>query len=239
MKNIAGKALIAIVSLATSCAPAMCQDFGGCQPQVPGLVMPFGAPAGQPAVMQPQFTAMQPQFAAMQPQFNGMQPQFNQAAPQFNQMIMPAQVPFGTAPGAPANQTPHDPYFNTQVQEQQSYATAGSLQPLSPYQQQEMALEQAQMAQQLEDLKQRHELDESFRNQGEFNDNGKFSDDPAPAKKSKVKGVANSLGKLVKESAKYAAPVGGAVGSFFILRAALGSNPVMVMPAGGGMMFAP
>ncbi len=148
-----------------------------------------------------------------------------QQQPQFNQMVSPAQVPWGN-PGQAFDQSGMQQQFVNQTQVPQG---------MTPYQQQEAALEQAQMAQQMDDRKQ---ADETFRMSSQFNEKKKDSnwDHNKP---NKGKSVASGLGRLVKGSMRYAVPAAGTVGSVYLLRAAFGGNGMMMMPMGGGMMVVP
>jgi hypothetical protein len=149
-----------------------------------------------------------------------------QQQPQFNQMVSQAQVPWGS---------PGQAFDQSGMQQQQFVSQTQVPQAMTPYQQQEAAIAQAQMAQQLDDRKQ---VDEAFQMSSQFNEKKKDSnwDHNKP---SKGKAVANGLGRLVKGSMRYAVPAAGTVGSVYLLRAAFGGNGMMMMPMGGGMMVVP
>lgn len=151
---------------------------------------------------------------------------------QFNQMVMPTQVPY-----AQGGQYAGQPMGNDFGYQQQTYVNQTQTpQGMSAYQQQEAAIAQAQMAQQLEEARHSKESEQSFRMSGEVND--KVNDSYDPNKKSKGKSVANGMGRIVKGATRFATPIAGTVGSFYLLRAAFGNN-MMAMPVPGGMMLAP
>lgn len=116
-------------------------------------------------------------------------------------------------------------------------ATAGTV---SPYQQQEQAIQQARMQQQLE---------EQARQQREYEASCKYGDPqtnsmPGTQGKGKFKKMVGGLGSIIKTGVSVAAPVavagGGMVGTYFLMRAATQGQPMgfapMMAPMGGGMM---
>lgn len=209
-------ASLLLLALTLFGSPAFCQEVGSYQDYLlPGF--DHGEFAGAPQ------TANQYNPNSMQQQ---VQPQFNQQTqPQFNQIVSPTQVP-------------QDYQSAGQFDPQQNYGTPKVSERKSAYEQQEMALQQSEMAQQLEDAKNQQQAEESFRMSSEFND--KSLNDPNTAtKKNKAKGVASSMGRMVKGGLRYATPLGGAVASVYLMRAAFG-NSMMAMPMmGGGMMIVP
>jgi hypothetical protein len=195
--------------LALAASPAYCQENGGYQ----NYLVPVPTVDDLNCAAQP-----------ANQYYNPVQQQ------QFNQFNSPAQVPY-------AQDNQYGQAFGQNGGQQ--HTLVSQTQSPSPYQQQEAALEQAQMAQQMEDVKQRKEVDDSFHMSSEFNDKQSKHDSVYDSsKKNKAKTVASGLGRLVKGSMRYAAPAAGTVGSVFLLRAAFGGN-MMVMPMGGGMMMVP
>jgi len=232
MKRFAAIAMFTLC-LALAAPPAFCQDYGSyynsgyqMQGQVPGMMNPNDYNcAAQPANQYYNPMGQDQQFAPVQQQqYDPMQQQQQFGQPQFNQMVTPTQVPYQQ------NNQNYQQYNNN---------------AMSPYQQQEQALEQSQMAQQMEEVKQRKEVDDSYHVTSEFNDHsgGAAINDSnrGPGKtKAATKAVAGGVGKLMKGSMRYVGPAAGTVGSFFLLRAAFGGgNGMMVMPMGGGMMMMP
>jgi hypothetical protein len=97
---------------------------------------------------------------------------------------------------------------------------------LTPYEQQEAALRESQMMQQLEDIKQQKEMEESFRRNvlADFD-----NDNQSGAAGSGFNGDRNSsggtrgkVGSALKTGWRMAAPTASYVGTFFILRAITG-----------------
>lgn len=212
MIRIASATLLILLSLTLSASPAFCKDKGSYQNyllEAPGLNDGDVNCAAQPANQY----------------YNPVQ---QQQQPQFNQMVSPTQVPQYEGQG----------YDNSGMggTQQQSFGQSMPDQKLSAYQQQEMALHQSQMAEQLEDANSQKQLEQSFRMSGEFND--KSSNDTG-SKKNKAKGIGSSMGRLVKGGLRYATPAAGMVGSVYLMRAAFGGSMVAMPMMGGGMMIAP
>lgn len=92
----------------------------------------------------------------------------------------------------------------------------------SPYEQQELAIREAKMLQELQELKQRKDTDGGMR--GAFEE-GRVS----KSKRGKFARAMGKVGSLVKKGAVAAAPAGAAVGTLFIMRAAFGP-PATFMP---------
>lgn len=208
MKRIASATLL-LLCLTLFASPAFCKDKGY-----------------QDYLLQaPEFSEGQVNCAA-QPANQYYNP-VQQQQPQFNQMVSPTQVPQSDGQ-----------YYNSGMDgmQQQSFGQSMPDQKLSAYQQQEMALHQSQMNEQMEDAKNQKQLEQSFRMSGEFNDK---SNDSSSGKKIKAKGVASSMGRMVKGGLRYATPAAGMVGSVFLMRAAFGGSMVAMPMMGGGMMIAP
>jgi hypothetical protein len=139
-------------------------------------------------------------------------------------------------------------------QQAMSAATQGNLSPLqspnlssmSPYDQQEQALEETKMMSQLEELKQKRENDESFRTlsgqadekqarkMAKFDksfDNGGGGGNGGPGM---IKGLASGMGKVVRGTMGVALPAGAIAGQYFLLKSAMGGGG---MGMGGGRMM--
>ena len=95
---------------------------------------------------------------------------------------------------------------------------------MSPYEQQELALKEAKMLQQLEDMQQSQEKSESFRNMagastGNVTERGYVS---KSAKRGGIGGAVRGFGSALKSGARIAGPaatsLGASVGTFFIIR---------------------
>lgn len=219
MIRIASLTLL-LLSLTLFASPAFCKDAGyqDYLLQVPG------------------FNEGEVNCAA-QPANQYYNPAEQQQQSQYNQIVSPTQVPQYGAQGYDSMGGSQQQNFGMQ---QQSFGTQ-SFEPmpgqkLSAYQQQEMALHQSQMTEQLEDANNQKQLEESFRMSGEFNDK---SSDPSSGKKNKAKGVGSSMGRMLKGGLRYATPAAGTVASVFLLRAAFGGSMVAMPMMGGGMMIAP
>lgn len=139
-----------------------------------------------------------------------------------------------------------------------SAATQGNLSALqtpnpssmSPYDQQEQAIEESRMMSQLEELKQKREDEESFRTlsgqadekQGrkmakfdkQFDNNGGGGNGGPGI----FKGVASGMGKVVRGTMGVALPAGAIAGQYFLLKSAMGGGGGMGM-GGGRMMMMP
>ncbi len=205
--------LLPLLSLVLLAPPAFCQQADSYQD------FHLQAPGFDPSEVN----------CAVQPTNQYYNPVQQPQSQQFNQMVSPTQVPQDYQSAG---------LWQGQQQPQQNYAMQG--QNSSAYQQQEMALQQTEMAQQLEEVKQSRESGESFRMGSEFNDKG-ASEIGSGAKKIKGKGIAGSMGRIVKNGMRYATPAAGTVASVYILRAAFGGGMVaMPLPmGGGGMMIVP
>lgn len=125
-----------------------------------------------------------------------------------------------------------------------------SLSQMSPYDQQEQALEESKMMSQLEELKQKRENEESFRTL-----NGQ-ADEKEARKMAKfdskfdgsgggggngpgmIKGVASGMGRIVRGTMGVALPAGAIAGQYFLLKSAMGGGGGMGM-GGGRMMMMP
>lgn len=107
-----------------------------------------------------------------------------------------------------------------------SYQTTTSS-SLSPYEQQEMALKEAKMIRELESMKQSSERQESFR-RNDYNPGTGVSSltergyAEETGKSGKYKKALNGMGSALKSGARAALPLGTSVGTFFLMRAALG-----------------
>ncbi|MDZ4837238.1 MAG: hypothetical protein SGJ27_25925 [Candidatus Melainabacteria bacterium] len=210
MTKIASLAML-LLSLVLFAPPAFCQEAGSYSDyhlQAPGFDQSQVNCAAQP----------------VNQYYNPVQQQQG-----FNQIVSPTQVPQDYQYGGQA-------YDGGMQQQNFGYQNMPG-QNASAYQQQEMALQQTQMAQQLEEVKTSKESQEGFRMSSEFNDKA-MNDSNTGAKKIKAKGLGSSMGRLVKGSLRMATPAAGTVASVYLLRAAFG-NSMMVMPMGGGMMIAP
>lgn len=211
MKLIA-PVLLTIICLTLAVPPALSQQYGGYSGQVPGLVNDpsTGQPYGQP---------------------------------QFNQINSQTQVPYGQsqysaqAPGFDAQNVgqsmPYQQYQGGYPQNFGNMQAMNNQQPMTPYQQQEAAIDQAMIDQQLQEMKNRKEAEEVHLN-------GTLNEKTSEAKKTKSNrgpSKMGGVGQSVKNGMlRYGAPAAGAVGSFFLLRAAL-RNSMLVVPAGGMMIM--
>lgn len=141
-------------------------------------------------------------------------------------------------------------------------ATQGSLSSLqnpnlsqmSPYDQQEQAIEESRMMSQLEELKQKRENDESFRTlsgqadekqarkmakfdkQFDPNSGGGGGGNGGPGM---FKGLASGMGKVVRGTMGVALPAGAMAGQYFLLKSAMGGGGgrMMMMPPGSAIMM--
>lgn len=135
-------------------------------------------------------------------------------------------------------------YQSSQPQ-QASYRSSKSS-SLSPYEQQELAIKESKMLQELEAMKASKEQKQGFRhsNDNSFSQNDGIVENGYVNKASKGKGkfrrAMGKLGSFVKQGAVAAAPAGAAVGTMFIMRAAFGP-PATFMPVAtpGGTAFIP
>lgn len=103
----------------------------------------------------------------------------------------------------------------------QGYTTS-DLNTKSPYEQQELALQEAKMLQELQEIKSKKDKEHGFSRDFE---QGAVS----KSKKGKFMSAMGKMGTLVKKGAEVAAPAGAAVGTLFIMRAAFGP-PATFMP---------
>ena len=106
----------------------------------------------------------------------------------------------------------------------QGYSTS-SLDTRSPYEQQEHALQEAKMLQELQELKQKKETEQGFRGGVEEGIVSKSS----KKERGKLSRAMGKMGTIVRRGAEAAAPAGAAVGTLFIMRAAFGP-PATFMP---------
>lgn len=96
---------------------------------------------------------------------------------------------------------------------------------LTPYEQQEAALRDAEISGQLEDNKQQKEMEDNFRNGvlAEFEDSKNGGPDSGfNGDQSKVKGGVKKAGSVLKGGMRALAPTASWIGTFFILNAATG-----------------
>lgn len=102
---------------------------------------------------------------------------------------------------------------------------SNSARSISAYEQQEAALHDSQMMQQVEDMKRQKESDESFRNDvlGQF-DKEKNSgiNNGFNGNQGKIKGSVKKVGSALKTGMRIAAPTASAVGTIFLFRAMMG-----------------
>jgi hypothetical protein len=140
--------------------------------------------------------------------------------------------------------------FSTATQGNLSSLQTPNLSQMSPYDQQEQALEESKMMSQLEELKQKRESEESFRTlngqadekearkmakfDSKFDGNG-GGGNGGPGM---IKGVASGMGKIVRGTMGVALPAGAIAGQYFLLRSAMGGGGGMGM-GGGRMMMMP
>lgn len=123
-----------------------------------------------------------------------------------------------------------DPYYqpNMQAQTQGFDATEGNA--LSPYEQQELALKESRMLQELDDMKRRREMDESYRNADQSSP-ADFQQGVAAREhgSGRLRKAMGKMGTALRSTAQIAAPAGMAVGSIFLMKAVLGSSGYMPM----------
>ncbi len=223
--------IITIISFLLNAAAPACYAQGfNYGPQVPGLVTsPMGG--SSPAAMGG-FNPNAGYPAAGNP-YDVSGNTFSQSMPgQMSQINMQTQVPYqggGSMPGQNAqwSQGNFDNHAYTPTL-QDSSSPPPDMQKLSPYQQQEAALQQASLTEQITDLKQKKEIEDSYKG-GVSNGSGSGK----PHKESKFKGAGTSFKNGLL---KYGAPAAGVVGSVFLMRAAFRGMPMM---APGGMMVMP
>jgi len=132
--------------------------------------------------------------------------------------------------GPPPNGMPQGapPMSQAQGYPPQGYGAPMEQQPprMSHYDQQEAALRESQMVEQLEDVKQQKEMEESFRHGilSEFDDSNKngASNTGFNGDQSKVKTVGKKAGGALKTGMRWCAPTASYIGTFFILRGMTG-----------------
>lgn len=175
---------------------------------------------------------------------NGFVPLNQASQPGFTPLQMPASQ--GIMNGQPQYQNSMtnnsqymQPMASNGIISQPNGYTQSNQQALSPYEQQELALKESRMLQELEDMKAKRENHQGFRHS-----NGSNFESGYVAKnngsKGKFKKTLGKLGSLVKRTAVAAAPAGAAVGTMFAMRAAFGP-PATFMPVAtpGGTAFIP
>ncbi len=146
--------------------------------------------------------------------------------PGYDQVYSPTQVPSPSESNSqgditPDNHQPSDPA-----------AMKSGNNSMSAYERQQLALQESKMMQQLEELKQRKEMEESFRLSGELDENdGKVDDQEDGNGKSKA--AMKGIGKLARGGMKLAVPAAGFVGSYFLMRAAMGNSSFVAVPRAG------
>lgn len=175
--------------------------------------------------------AYQPYPAPQPYQIPGYQPYVQPVAYQVPVQIQPMGYPPQPIPGqyyqnpqfagnpAPVNQNQF--IQNQKPANQNNYNTTSS-NSMSPYEQQELALKEARMLQDLENMKESREKSESFRNLGEDAQNmerGYVSKSNNPGR---IGGAVRGFGNALKRGAQIAGPaatsLGASVGTFFIIR---------------------
>lgn len=169
----------------------------------------------------------------------------------FSQAPIPAQQAYGQPMGQPQfnpmaqQQQPQNFLPNSvapmanQMPTNQGYSQS-NLNALSPYEQQELALKESRMLQELEALKNRGEHNQGFRaNESGFIEQG-YAEKTKRSGGGGFKKAVGKLGRFVAKTTEIAAPAGAYVGSMFIMRAAFGP-PAAFMPVAtpGGTAFIP
>ncbi|MBZ0188457.1 MAG: hypothetical protein K8F91_19570 [Candidatus Obscuribacterales bacterium] len=105
---------------------------------------------------------------------------------------------------------------------------------LSPYEQQEMALKESRMLQELEDMKKHRENDESYRHSDQSTPYDAQQGYASEQRKGKFKKAFGRMGSALRTTAHVAAPAGMAVGSIFLMKAVLGPTSFVPMMAPNG-----
>lgn len=140
--------------------------------------------------------------------------------------------------------------FSAATQGNLSALQSPNLSQMSPYDQQEQAIEESKMMSQLEELKQKRENEESFRtlngqaDEKEARKMAKFdskfdgNSSGGGGGPSMIKGVASGMGRIVRGTMGVALPAGAIAGQYFLLKSAMGGGGGMGM-GGGRMMMMP
>ncbi len=163
----------------------------------------------------------------------------NQSYPPQGYAVPPQQyAQWGPPQGYDPNQMPPQQGYPPQGAPPQYAAAAAPYQPqyapetpraMSKYEQQEAALRESSMVDQLEDVKQQKEMEESFRNGvlAEFDDgkNGTASsgfNGGNGGNGDKVKGGVKKAGSVLRGGMRAIGPTASYIGTFFLLNAATG-----------------
>lgn len=170
----------------------------------PGYPMPVAQPVNYYPVPVQAMPAMQG-LPVMQP-VQSMQPV---------QPVIPMQPvqPFAQKPAPGPNVNANSGSYETNT--------------LSPYEQQELALKEAKMIRELESMEKSREMSESFRQSDSPSliERG-YVQETASGKRGRFRKLVGGVGNAFKNGARVAAPaaasLGTSVGTFFIMRAALG-----------------
>ena len=187
-------------------------------------------PAYQAGVYQP--VQQMPPVQPMLPGPPGWQYAANSATATPLPVGMPYQPPIQQRQPIPAVQSmqpmqpmqPQQPF--TQAPDS-SYSQNAS--NLSPYEQQELALKEAKMVRELESMEKSREMSESFR-QSDSPDNSLMERGYVQessyngGKTGGIRKIFGGVGNAFKSGARVAAPAAASVGTFFIMRAALGQS---------------
>lgn len=139
--------------------------------------------------------------------------------------------------------------FSAATQGNLSQLQTPSLSSMSPYEQQEQAIEESRMLSQLEEMKQKREIDESTtlsgqadekqaRKMAKFDKQFNSNNGGGGGGSGMIKGVASGMGKVVRGTMGIALPAGAMAGQYFLLRSAMGGGGrMMMMPPGSAIMM--
>lgn len=189
----------------------------------------YGQPYVQPVVYQQNMAQPQnmiyhqPQAMVTNQQPNYQQPQVMPTSSQINyQKPQIARQPISYADSQTSQGYPQDEDAALN-NDPDSYNTTSS-NSMSPYEQQELALKEAKMLQQLEDMKHSRDNSESFRKMGQ-GASGNLTERGYVAKSASrggLGGAIRGLGSALKSGARVAGPaatsIGASVGTFFLIR---------------------
>lgn len=211
--------------------PACAQQNPQLVPPPPSGSAPYTVPPQVPAGTPPAMMQMPPPgYGAPDPNWQGQAPygapqQFVQWGPPQGQPVTDVQPPGGQSPPQ-GYQSPQQGYqLPPQAYGGPDPGMVGAPRPLTPYERQEAALQESKMVEQLEDVKQQREMEESFRHSvlAEFDDGKKGTTSSGfNGDQSKVKGGVKKAGGAVKTGMRWCAPTASYIGTFFILRGITG-----------------